>query len=177
MLFKHRWTIPVLAALDELDGGAKFVTLQRRLGVSRDSLQRTLTTLVDTGLVGRNPGYGHPMRPEYTLTTRGSRLAPACAALLEGLRDLGVEDIGLRKWSLPLTYSLAQGSGRFNRLCDDLDVTPRALAQALKELQHAGLVERLLVEDSPPRTEYRLTGKGKRLTPLISALAREYIAT
>ena len=55
----------------ERQRGARFVALANRLGVSRDSLTRTLGALIDAGFVARNPGHGHPLRPEYILTKRG----------------------------------------------------------------------------------------------------------
>ena len=66
-LLHHRWAVPILAVLHR-EKGAKFVTLGSRLGVSRDSLRRSLDRLTQQRLVRRNPGYGHPMRPEYVLT-------------------------------------------------------------------------------------------------------------
>ncbi|MGH2451320.1 MAG: winged helix-turn-helix transcriptional regulator, partial [Candidatus Limnocylindria bacterium] len=69
-LFHHRWAAPVLAELDR-SRGSRFVTLSNRLALSRESLRRTLTALIDAGLVMKNPGYGHPLRPEYILTERG----------------------------------------------------------------------------------------------------------
>ncbi len=172
-LFHYRWAVPTLAALQRLGGGAKFVTLQRSLGASRDSLKRTLLALIDSGLVMRNPGYGHPLRPEYVLTTAGRGVASASAALVETLQKLDVEDVALRKWSLPLVHALATTAGRFNLVRASLgEVTPRALALALRDLQAAGLVERRLVDDNPPRTEYRLTRRGRRLSPATLALAR-----
>jgi DNA-binding HxlR family transcriptional regulator len=172
-LFHHRWTVPTLAALEAQGGGAKFVTLRRSLGVSRDSLQRTLAALVNASLVAPYPGYGHPMRPEYFLTASGSRVAPVCVKLLEKLRRLRVEDVGLRKWSLPVAHALATAGGRFNRVRAVLDeVTPRALSTALCDLQKAGLVTRRLVDDSPPRTEYHLSTTGRRLTPVMTSLAQ-----
>ncbi len=170
-LFHYRWAVPTLAAMGSLGGAAKFVTLQRAVGAARSSLKRTLEALIDAGFMGRNPGYGHPLRPEYLLTSKGHALAPACVSVVETLRQLEVEDIGLRKWSLPLAHALAS-RGRFNLVRATLgDVTPRALAQALRDLQEAGLVERRLVDDSPPRAEYRLTPRGQRLTPVLVALA------
>ena len=171
-LFHYRWAVPTLAALEQFGGGAKFITLQKELLASRDSLKRTLTALIDAGLVVRNPGYGHPLRPEYLLTLSGRILAPACRALVETLRRLEIEDVGLRKWSLPLAHALATTGGRFNNVRQALgDVTPRALAQALRDLQDAGLVQRRLIDDNPPRTEYELTPRGRRLTPVVTALA------
>lgn len=171
-LFHHKWSVPALAALHELGGGAKFVTLQSSLGTTRDSLRRTLAFMAGGGLVTRNPGYGHPMRPEYVLTPAGRRLAPACARLVKTLEQLKAEEVGRRKWVLPVALALATAGGRFNRMRAALGgVTPRALASALRDLRGAGIVERLLVDDTPPRTEYRLTRRGKRLTPAVRKLA------
>lgn len=172
-LFHHRWAVPTLAALDATGGAAKFVTLRNRVGASRDSLRRTLRALIDAGLVRRNPGHGHPMRPEYMLTRLGRRLAPASATLLDELESLGIEEIALNKWSLPVACALEAAGGRFGRVRAALgEVTPRALARALRDLQRAGIVERRLVDGYPPYTEYRLTGRGRRLKALVLPLAR-----
>ena len=89
-LLHHRWSVPVLAALLE-GSGAKFVTLARRLDLSRDSLRRTLDVLIAQRWVMRNPGHGHPMRPEYLLTAAGARIAPWCHGLLRALSRLGLD--------------------------------------------------------------------------------------
>ena len=170
-LFHYRWAVPTLAALNALGGNAKFVTLQRSLGANRDSLKRTLAALMDARLISRNPGYGHPMRPEYLLTSAGNHAARAATALVEKIERLGIVEIGLNKWSFPVAHALATTGGRFNRILAVLaNITPRALAQALRDLQKAGLVKRLLVDDNPPRTEYQLTQPGRLLMPFVSAL-------
>jgi DNA-binding HxlR family transcriptional regulator len=146
-LFHHRWSAPVLAELLR-QKGSRFVTLGNTLGVGRESLKRTLGSLIDLGLVARNPGYGHPLRPEYVLTPRGHRVAGRCAKLLEALN--GGAEMALRKWSLPVLVALRRPS-RFSELQAALPgVTARALALALKDLQAAGLVERRIADASPP---------------------------
>ena len=172
-LFHFRWSVPTLAAFDDFGGQAKFVMLQRRLKVNRGSLQRTLAALIAARLVERNPGYGHPMRPEYLLTPAGRRVATASAVLMAQIERLGITEIALRKWSLPVALALATSDGRFNRLQEELGtVTTRALAQALKDLQRAGLIVRQLVDESPPRADYRLTEAGHRMADVTRALAR-----
>src|SRR5262245_17545431 len=80
-LFHHRWAAPALALLGER-GGVRFVELQRRLGVGRESLQRALGSLIELGFVRRNPGYGHPLRPEYVLAPQGREPAKTATRLL-----------------------------------------------------------------------------------------------
>jgi DNA-binding HxlR family transcriptional regulator len=167
-LFHFRWSIPLLAELHR-SGGSKFVTLATRLGAGRETTRRTLDGLIDSGLVARNPGYGHPLRPEYVLSRRGRAIGPACAALVDALRAEGLEDVGLKKWSIPIVLSLTR-ERRFAELRAALDVSPRALALALKDLADAELVERHVHDGFPPSTTYRLTRRAQRLRRLAAAL-------
>ena len=72
-LFHRQWAVRVLVELQRAHG-AKFVTLHSQLGVGRATLRATLDDLIAEGWVLRNPGHGHPMRPEYLLTKEGSLL-------------------------------------------------------------------------------------------------------
>jgi len=165
----HRWTIPILAELHR-SGGCKFVTLVNRLRISRDSLRHTLRASMESGWVRRNPGYGHPLRPEYILTPAGKRRGDWCVNVVESLRRVGVERIMSRKWSLPIVYALAVGAMRFSELRAIWpELTPRALAVTLKELQVAEVIERRVVDGYPPATQYLLTLKGKTLAASLTA--------
>ena len=148
------------------------MTLARTLGMSRESLRRTLAALTESGLVGRNPGYGHPLRPEYVLTTRGERVASRGRPLVELLRERRLEEVGLKKWSMPVVHALANGPLRFSELRDRLDgISPRALTLALKELEAAGVVERRVTNDYPPATSYRLAPDAQPIASLLGKLA------
>ncbi|HKP17629.1 MAG TPA: winged helix-turn-helix transcriptional regulator [Gaiellaceae bacterium] len=161
-LFHHRWSPPTLALLAER-GGARFVELQRKLGVGADSLRRALHGLIDLGYVRRNPGYGHPLRPEYLVTDAGREAGAACARLLRA----GDADLLLRKWSVPTLAQLGEPL-RFSELRAALPgVTPRALALALKDLEEARLVRREVVDSRPPSTLYRATARGTRIVRLL----------
>lgn len=165
-LCHHRWTLPVLAEIERTQG-SRFATLGGRLGVSGESLRRTLAWLVDAGLVTRNPGYGHPLRPEYVFTRRGARLGPRAQRLLETLR--GHEEVGLKKWSLPVLAVLDEPR-RFSELRAALpEATPRALTLALKDIRAAGLVSRTVLDDYPPAVVYEATAAGR---PIVSAARR-----
>jgi DNA-binding HxlR family transcriptional regulator len=51
-------------------------------------------------------------------------------------------------------------------------VPPATLTVRLGELEDAGILERVLVDGRPPRTEYRLTDRGRELRGLVAALRR-----
>jgi DNA-binding HxlR family transcriptional regulator len=150
--FQHSWAAPALALLDQR-GGARFVELQRKLEVTRDSLRRALDGLIALEYVRRNEGYGHPLRPEYLITDAG-REAASLAARVSGSR---ARETLLRKWSVPVLASLDEPR-RFSEIRARLPgVTPRALALALRDLEDAGLVRREVLPTRPPSTVYRAT--------------------
>jgi len=158
-LFHHRWAPPALALLATREG-VRFVELQRRLDVGRESLRRALDGLLELGLAQRNPGYGHPLRPEYLVTASGRDVGAMCARVLVATPD---RDLLLRKWSVPTLAQLAEPR-RFSELRAALPgVTPRALALALKDLEDGGLVRREVLDTRPPSTLYRLTPAGARV--------------
>jgi DNA-binding HxlR family transcriptional regulator len=164
-LFHHRWSAPVLAEL-ERTRGTRFVVLIKRLGIGRESLRRTLTALIELGLVRRNPGYGHPLRPEYLLTLRGEAVAKRCSRLLKALD--GNTELALKKWSLPILVALRRPA-RFSELRDSLPgVTARSLALALKDLERAGLVRRRVEDTYPPSTVYATTPAAVRLRRILA---------
>ncbi|MEP6909738.1 MAG: winged helix-turn-helix transcriptional regulator [Actinomycetota bacterium] len=169
-LFHNRWSVPILAELHR-QRGSRFVTLSRTLGLSGESLRRTLGALIDGGLVGRNPGYGHPLRPEYVLTRAGTPIGAACRPLVEAIGRQGLGEVALKKWSMPAVLALANGPLRFSELREALDgVSPRALTLALKDLEATGLVERRVTDDYPPATVYRLATGARPLATLVGRL-------
>lgn len=166
MLFHHRWAVPILAELHRAQG-AKFVTLCNRLGVSNETASYTLQSLIEKGWVVRNPGHGHPMRPEYLLTRSGVRVGPWCAKAMRAVKALDAEQVVLRKWSLPVTLALRRGRQRFSEMKAFLPgLTARALAAALRELESSGLVQRRVTVGRPPASIYELTSRARRLANL-----------
>ena len=152
------------------DRGAKFITMVNRLGVSRDSLRRTLLTLISAELVCKNAGYGHPMRPEYVLTARGNQVGMRAVPLADALRKRS--DVVYKKWSLPTIAVLSAVGMHFNAIKRELDgATSRAVSMTLKDLEAAGLVSRIVDDSHPPAVSYQLSRVGKKLAPLVVELA------
>lgn len=167
LLCHHRWAVPILAEL-ATERGAKFVLLVHRLGISPDSLRRTLAALIAGGWVERNPGHGHPLRPEYILTPIGAAVAPTSQRLMRTLERLGIRDAMLRKWSLPVVLAVRRGLERFNEIAAFLPgLSPRALALALKDLQAHHMLHRSIADGHPPTTWYALTSEGRRVARLL----------
>jgi DNA-binding HxlR family transcriptional regulator len=76
-----------------------------------------------------------------------------------------------RRWVLAIVYASHGGAIRFNEFKRSLiGIPPRTLAQRLQELEEAGILERRVFDDRPPRVEYRLTAAGRRLRALVRAL-------
>ena len=170
-LAHYRWNIPVIAEL-ERRSGAKFVTLAHSLGAARGSLSTSLKDLISQGLVIRNPGYGHPMRPEYLLTPAGAEIGERCLRLEKLLRRRGEADLGYRKWTLPLVVAIGDGVHRFGEVRESLGAhaTPRAVALGLKQLLSANWAERSLVDSYPPTAGYALMRKGRNVFAIVDGL-------
>ena len=78
-----------------------------------------------------------------------------------------------RRWLLSIVYAALEGAVRFNEFRAAIDeIPPTTLTGRLRELEHAGVVERRVVAASPPFAEYRLTSAGRELAPLVEALER-----
>jgi DNA-binding HxlR family transcriptional regulator len=167
LLMKRSWSLAVLVELARGDvhpGGARFVTLVNRLKVPRHSLSQTLAHFIQHDWVMHNPGYGHPLRPEYLLAEDGHAIAPACTRVLQMSRRRPWQAVALRKWSLPIVLALKPGSLRFGQVKSELDgITARALTMALKDLMSSGVIKRTTLATFPPATRYELTARGRRL--------------
>jgi DNA-binding HxlR family transcriptional regulator len=164
--------VPALAALAGASGGAKFVTLAHATGASPGGLRIALDELIAHGWARSNPGYGHPLRPEYVLTPHGARVAEHCAALEETLRRLQVSEEARRKWSMPVVFVTGLAPARFTTIADRLaGVTDRALSLTLQRLGEVDLLTRELVDEHPPGAVYSVTRRGRLLVPALGALA------
>ncbi len=82
-------------------------------------------------------------------------------------RALGV--IGDR-WSILIMRDAFRGIRRFSEIHGDLGIPKAVLAERLKELVDAGVLEKRQYLDHPPRYEYRLTDMGRELSPILVSL-------
>src|SRR3954471_2270206 len=94
------------------------------------------------------------------------------AALRSTCPVAGALDIVGDKWTLLVVRDLLRGKRRYGDLASSSEHIPtNILADRLRRLEQAGLVERKLYSEHPPRYEYRLTKIGKELAPAVRSLA------
>ena len=78
------------------------------------------------------------------------------------------------KWGIKILIRLSKtesGVVRFNQLKSQLaPITQRELTKHLKEFERAGLVQRMVYPEVPPRVEYSLTALGHSLFAPLQAL-------
>ena len=92
----------------------------------------------------------------------------------EGMCPIGtcMELIG-GMWTPNVIWYLSGGARRFSELRADIKpISAKMLSTRLKELEEKGVVERRVVDTSPPSVEYSLTPLGRELVPAIEAIAR-----
>lgn len=71
-------------------------------------------------------------------------------------------------WTLLIVRDLGHGNSRFNGLLSSLQgVSSRTLAQRLKMLEQAEIVQSERFSEIPPRVEYSLTERGLALLPVV----------
>ncbi|MCK0120982.1 winged helix-turn-helix transcriptional regulator [Loktanella sp. F6476L] len=153
------WAVPILSNLHAGIAGRQ-APLLAATGASRTAFAQSMDHLIEIGLVERNPGYGHPLRPEFRLTQRGI----SAAALAHKIQNLSsAEDQALlrKSWTLPVLTSLHRPR-HFNDIKRNLHtITDRALSQSLKSMEQRDWVQRH-VDDAarPPRSLYRAVNTG-----------------
>lgn len=76
------------------------------------------------------------------------------------------------KWTTLIVRDLLSGKKRYSQLQRSLaGISPRMLAARLAMLEEAGLIAKTIYPTVPPKTEYELTAAGRRIEPVIAAMA------
>ena len=231
-----RWMWLILR--DQFLGYRRFEDLRLRTGAARGTLTSRLKSLVDQGLLYRNPYQTNPARYEYRLTDKGFGLYPAALALWawehrwtkdhDDLPDalthrgcqkqitpeLRCEGCGELVVASDVTYEAGPGAKpaqtgplevqrrrrgrtkhptgvdrtffhavdiigdrwagmvlgaiwfrlhRYDDIASAIGIATNILADRLKRLTVAGVLEQQPYRENPTRNEYRLTEKGRDL--------------
>src|SRR3979411_501303 len=81
-----------------------------------------------------------------------------------------IELIG-KRWTGAVVKALMAKPARFNHLLTGIPgISDRVLTERLRELEFESLVERLVDPGPPVRVSYRLTARGRALSPVIASV-------
>ena len=162
------WAIPILARLHEGAAGRQ-APLLAATGASRTAFAQSMQHLIAIGLLERNPGYGHPLRPEFRLTQAGIAAA-ALAHNIQSVTSDGDQDLLRRSWTLPVLTAIHRPC-HFNDIKRNLcTITDRALSQSLKVMEVRRWVHRQVDDTArPPRPLYRAVNTGGLISSLTAS--------
>ena len=75
------------------------------------------------------------------------------------------------KWTMLLLHNIFEGKNRFGELQRALPgISPKTLAQRLKELEKDGIINKKVYAEVPLHVEYSLTEKGRSLRGVFRSL-------
>jgi DNA-binding HxlR family transcriptional regulator len=76
------------------------------------------------------------------------------------------------KWTLAILDAVRRGVTRPSHIQRDLPgLTPKVLNERIKKLERFGVLEKTVYPEIPPRVEYRLTDRGKKLIQLLEQIS------
>lgn len=81
-------------------------------------------------------------------------------------------DVLGERWSLLALREIGYGVHRFARIAGYTGASRDILADRLRTLEAAGVIERRQYSEHPPRHEYHLTDAGRELFPVMLALSQ-----
>ncbi len=161
-LTARAWCLEILACLARGTPGRQ-APLLAATGAGRTAFRDSLNHLIDLGLLARTPGHGHPLRPEFRLTSTG-REAAAMADRILAIPQPGGGTLLRLSWTLPI-LALTGTPQRFSGLRAGLGrITDRALSVRLKGLEaEAWLLRDIDIQARPPMPTYRAINQGLRI--------------
>ncbi|MEO0635138.1 MAG: winged helix-turn-helix transcriptional regulator [Pseudomonadota bacterium] len=159
----------MLASMGEGVAGRQ-APLIHATGAGRTAFRQTLDHLIELGLVERNPGHGHPLRPEFRLTEEGQAAAQMALRVRAILQDDAGWDLARKAWTLPVLRATLEPA-RFTDIRRQLvPITDRALSQSLVRLEASNWMLRDVdVQARPARALYEATGQGRTISELLAA--------
>ncbi|MBI1495233.1 winged helix-turn-helix transcriptional regulator [Halocynthiibacter styelae] len=165
------WSLPILSKLHDGVAGRQ-APLLAATGAGRTSFGQSLEHLMDLNLLERNPGHGHPLRPEFRLTDPG-KAAAELAYRVYSRTEAADQDLLRKSWTLPVLTAL-HSTGQFSVIRRGLPrITDRALSQSLKLLEDRSWVRRAVDEKSRPlRPVYRAVNTGGLVSDIAGASVR-----
>ncbi len=166
------WSLSILALMHGGTPGRQ-ASLLSASGAGRTAFSQSLRHLVDLGLLERNPGHGHPLRPEYRLTREGVEVAKIADKIKGAVRQPSERALLRRAWTIPVLV-MSEEPRYFTDIKTGLvSITDRALSQSLKQLQAKHWIQRKIdTVARPPRPLYQATNVGARVSHAVGLGSR-----
>ena len=140
-LTSRAWSLRILALLHSGVPGRQ-APLLAATSASRTSFASSLEHLVQFGLLERNPGHGHPLRPEFRLTANGVKAAETASRIVKAVPDDREFALLRRSWTVPI-LALTDTPQRFSVIKSNLaTITDRALSTSLYQLEAQDWLQR-----------------------------------
>lgn len=162
------WSLDILALMFNGTPGRQ-APLLAASGATRTAFSQSLQHLVKLDLLERNPGHGHPFRPEYRLTSSGTQFAAIADRIKAGVPTQNETTILRRAWVIPI-LAVSQKPQYFSEIKNRLvPITDRALSQSLQQLQKNHWLDRVIdATTTPPRPLYQAANTGFKISQAIS---------
>lgn len=162
------WSLPILALMHTGTPGRQ-ASLLSASGAGRTAFAQSLGHLIELGLLERNPGHGHPLRPEYRLTHKGVEIAIAADKIKNAVPQPSERVLLRRAWTVPV-LCVSQEPRCFTDIKNELtSITDRALSQSLKQLQeHKWLLRKVDTDIRPPRPIYQAANIGAQISQAVA---------
>ncbi|WP_170608668.1 winged helix-turn-helix transcriptional regulator [Ruegeria arenilitoris] len=167
-LTSRAWSLNILALLHSGVPGRQAPLLEAT-PASRTSFSASLDHLVQLKLIERNPGHGHPLRPEFRLTPAGREAAIVAHRIMAAVPDDKELALLRRNWTVPI-LALVKKPKRFSILKSDLaPITDRALSNSLHQLEDRNWVKREIeLSARAPFPTYCAANKGADINHAIA---------
>ncbi len=105
------------------------------------------------------------------LPTSGSELdSDAIRSGLDSPNYSPLLELVFQKWSSLILFRIMASPMRFNQLVRELAISPNTLAARLRDLERAGLIERVVESGLSPKPTYILTKSGLTFTAVTKHL-------
>lgn len=170
-LSSKAWSVKILAALGNGVAGRQ-APLIHAVGAGRTAFSASLAHLMELGFLERNPGHGHPLRPEFRLTDQGKKAAEVAQKIVAAVPDEDAFSILRRNWSLPI-LALTRQPARFSAIRASLPkITDRALSQSLLRLEDQEWLRRdIETSERMPFPTYVAVNTGAQINQVIGVTA------
>ncbi len=170
-LTSRAWSLKILALLHAGVPGRQ-APLLSATSASRTSFASSLEHLVQLGLLERNPGHGHPLRPEFRLTVKGVEAAEIASRIVTAVPDDGGFALLRRSWTVPI-LALTDTPQRFSVIKSNLaTITDRALSTSLHQLEERDWLQRDIdTSERVPFPTYLAVNRGIEINRAIDLTA------